>query len=210
MKTVHGIDIHQGHCGLAFSGGADSAILLYILLSNVTDTLHLYSFYSKDKDYVSEPFTDRVLKNCVKLTGNDNVVHHKEYIETQTPRLVHNMLQSYVKRDNLVKMYNGVSKFPPDNVIEKFHENIRLEDNYVYQRRKNDLTHSTYFGENDFLYRPLVNFDKKDVANLYKLLNIESELFPLTRSCEDKNSPLQHCGRCFWCEERHWGFGYLE
>lgn len=210
MKTIYGIDIYNGECGLAFSGGADSAVLLYILLSNIKDTLHLYSFYSKEKVHIAEPVTNRVLEKCIELTSNNNVVHHKEYIKKQTPILIHNMLQSYIKRDNLVTMYNGITKFPPDEIINEFHENIRLNDDYVYQRRKNDAVYTLHFGDQKKFYRPFANLDKKEIANLYRLLNIEQQLFSITRSCENTNSPLQHCGQCFWCEERHWGFGYLE
>jgi 7-cyano-7-deazaguanine synthase in queuosine biosynthesis len=210
MKTQYGIDIHPGECGLSFSGGADSAVLLYILLSNMTDTLHLYSFYSEKKAHIAEPITDRVLNKCIELTGNQNVVHHKEYIKEQTPMLVHNMLQSYILRDGLSKMYNGISKFPPDDVIDLFQEDIRSDDEYVYQRRKNAAVYTLYFGERLAFYRPLANMDKKNVADLYRQLGIETQLYPLTRSCETVSSPEQHCGRCFWCEERHWGFGYLE
>ncbi len=210
MKTSHGIEIHPGQLGLSFSGGADSAVLLYILLSTVTDTLHLYSFYAEKKAHIAEPITDRVLKKCIELTSNSNVVHHKEYIKEQTPMLVHTLLQSYIKRDSLSKMYNGISKFPPDTVIDQFKEQIKFDDPYVYQRRKASAVYDLYFGENLSFYRPLANMDKKDVADLYRQLDLESNLFPLTRSCETVSSPDQHCGQCFWCEERHWGFGHLE
>lgn len=210
MRTLHGINIHPGPCGLSFSGGADSAVLLYILLSTVTDTLHLYSFYPEKKAHIAEPITDRVLKKCIELTGNNNVVHHKEYIKEQTPMLVHELLQSYILRDGLSKMYNGISKFPPDSVIDLFHQDIKSDDAYVYQRRKNDAVYDVYFGKQLAFYRPFANMDKKDVADLYRSLNIETQLFPYTRSCETVTSPLHHCGKCFWCEERQWGFGYLE
>lgn len=210
MKTLHDIHIHSGELGLSFSGGADSAVLLYILLSSMTEKLHLYSFYSEKKAHIAEPITDRVLKKCMELTGNNNVVHHKEYIKEQTPMLVHNMLKSYILRDGLSKMYNGISKFPPDDIISEFQEDIRSDDEYVYQRRKNTAVYTLYFGEQQAFYRPLANMDKKDVADLYRKLDIETQLFPLTRSCETVSSPEHHCGRCFWCEERHWGFGYLE
>lgn len=210
MKTIYGIDIHDGRCGLSFSGGADSAILLYILLTNIKDTLHLYSFYSQGKAEIAEPITDRVLQKCIELSGNNNVVHHKEFIKKQTPPVIHNMLQSYIERDNLVKMYNGISKFPPDEIINTFHEKIKSESPVIYQRRKNDAVYELYFGDKQSFYRPFANFDKKDIAGLYKLLNLEQQLFSITRSCENTNSPLQHCSRCFWCEERYWGFGYLE
>jgi len=210
MKIASGIQIHDGPCGLAFSGGADSAIMLYILLSNLKDTLHLYSFYSEKKAAIAEPITDRVLKKCIELTGNNNVIHHKEYIKEQTPMLIHGLMSDFIVRDKLTKMYTGVSKFPPDNVIEQFHENIKQSDPYAYSQRKNGLVHDVYFGQNLSFYRPIINLDKKDIAELYFNLRLEKDLFPLTRSCENTASQDQHCGECFWCQERKWGFGFLE
>ena len=36
-------------------------------------------------------------------------------------------------------------------------------------------------------------------------------LFPVTRSCELKGKLeyYGHCGKCWWCEERQWGFDQL-
>ena len=64
--------------------------------------------------------------------------------------------------------------------------------------------------QDDRVYNPIINNDKRDVAKLYRSLNIERELFPYTRSCEDDKHIDGHCGVCWWCKERIWGFGYLE
>lgn len=41
---------------------------------------------------------------------------------------------------------------------------------------------------------------------------IPQELYALTISCESLTDPDPiHCGDCWWCEERKWGFGnYVE
>ena len=46
-------------------------------------------------------------------------------------------------------------------------------------------------------------------AKIYQELDLMETLFPVTRSCEvtDKIEYYGHCGKCWWCEERHWGFG---
>ena len=62
---------------------------------------------------------------------------------------------------------------------------------------------------NGFLYSPFVNKDKKTIFQIYQDLNLLETLFPLTRSCETtrlKNF-RGHCGECWWCKERMWGFG---
>jgi 7-cyano-7-deazaguanine synthase in queuosine biosynthesis len=44
---------------------------------------------------------------------------------------------------------------------------------------------------------------------IYKILNLETELFPITRSCENDDHIESHCGKCWWCQERIWAFGRL-
>ena len=58
--------------------------------------------------------------------------------------------------------------------------------------------------------------DKQGLGKLYKEHDLMESLFPLTYSCEyysrDKmygDVGDKHCGKCWWCQEREWGFGKL-
>ncbi len=208
MKHTHGVNIHPGQIGLAFSGGADSAILLYILLSNSKETVHAYSFLAEKKRSIYEPIAERVLAKCVELTGNNNVRHHKKYIDVQTPAIIHSAMQQAIIEDQLTMMYTGMTKFPPDSVTENMQAFREEIDQYLIEQRGPNQTRSVYFS--DKFYRPFINMDRQDVKKIYEATGVERDLFPLTRSCENISSPLKHCGHCFWCEERFWGFGYLE
>jgi 7-cyano-7-deazaguanine synthase in queuosine biosynthesis len=63
---------------------------------------------------------------------------------------------------------------------------------------------------------PWANTDKKGIAKMYREENLIDTLLPVTRSCEydpnceffdDIEDPgLGHCGECWWCKEREWGF----
>ena len=211
MNTINisGIDIdiyNTKPVGISVSGGADSAVLLYVLLKNVTQPLHIYTFLSEAKRAVAEPVVDRVINKCVELSGNNNIVHHKEYIDAQTPALIYGIMGDRVKQGEVDIIYTGMTKFPPDDVINTFNEKL---ESWLYENRKASEERPLYFGDNRF-YRPFMNLDKKDISKLYSSLDLLDSLYPLTRSCENIYSPDKHCGKCFWCEERHWGFGYLE
>jgi 7-cyano-7-deazaguanine synthase in queuosine biosynthesis len=211
MKTITisstDIDIHDDKLvGISLSGGADSAVLLYILLKHLTQPVHIYTFLSEAKKAVAEPVVDRVIEKCVELSGNTNIVHHKEYIDAQTPALIYGIMADRIREKEVDIIYTGMTKFPPDDVINTFNEKL---ESWLYENRKFSETRPLYFG-NDRFYRPFMNIDKKDIFELYSSLDLLEPLYPLTRSCENTDSPLQHCGKCFWCEERHWGFGYLE
>jgi 7-cyano-7-deazaguanine synthase in queuosine biosynthesis len=51
---------------------------------------------------------------------------------------------------------------------------------------------------------------------MYVKFDLMDTVFPLTRSCEWTSKITEvadpgtnHCGVCWWCEERKWGFGKL-
>ena len=50
---------------------------------------------------------------------------------------------------------------------------------------------------------------KKQLAKIYKDFNL-LETLPLTYSCEEYGlDTMDHCGKCWWCQERFWAFGRL-
>lgn len=211
MKTVTisdiNIDINDaGPIGITVSGGADSAVLLYILLKNTTQPVHIYSFLSDAKGEVVEPVVDRVVARCVELSGNNNIVHHKERIPVQTPKVLALTLKERIEQGEISIAYYGSTKFPPLDVINTFEEKL---DEELLNARGSGVDRDIYM-VNNYFYRPFINLDKKDISKLYSSLDLLDSLYPLTRSCENIYSPDKHCGKCFWCEERHWGFGYLE
>jgi 7-cyano-7-deazaguanine synthase in queuosine biosynthesis len=64
------------------------------------------------------------------------------------------------------------------------------------------------------IFNPIINLNKKGIADLCKKFNLTETLFPITRSCEglspiETNNYTEHCGECWWCHERKWGFGKL-
>jgi hypothetical protein len=60
---------------------------------------------------------------------------------------------------------------------------------------------------------PFANADKSAVKQLYDHYNMIENLYSVTYSCEEapatKTQPLVHCGHCFFCLERWWGFGKI-
>ena len=72
----------------------------------------------------------------------------------------------------------------------------------------NDIDRSKGLEKKPNTWRPLINVDKKGVAEHYTRLGVLEELFPLTRSCEVHTTDFsEHCGECWFCKERLWGFG---
>ena len=103
---------------------------------------------------------------------------------------------------------SGITKSPPKHVQESFSDSFDLED-----KRGEDVERIIHVKDyeyyNYYEYRPFFNFDKKELAQIYKEYDLLDTLFPVTRSCEGWQNITGHCGKCWWCEERMWGFGKL-
>lgn len=238
MRTVniagHEIVIHDDKkIGISLSGGADSAILLYILMANVKDHIHIYTMFSPERRSAMEPHVDMIVDVCSKLTNNKKYTLHKIPVIKQRPETLFTMLKTALDENEIDIAYTGLSKFPPKDVWINFPDqqpnwHNEARDSKIIKPlygikipiNKNTDTELIVVGHinpevtelsiDERAYSPFVNLDKKQIAGIYKELNVEKELFPVTRSCETEKHPNKHCGKCWWCHERIWAFGYLE
>ncbi len=63
--NVDGISIgiyKDGPIGVGISGGADSAVLLYILMSNITHTIHIYNMWTSKRQNAFGRAVDAVIE----------------------------------------------------------------------------------------------------------------------------------------------------
>ena len=236
-KNFDGISIgiyNDGPVGVGISGGADSAILLYLLMSNVSHTIHIYNMWTSKRKNIFGRAVDEVIETCSLLTGNYNYMVHKVQSEPdESIEFYINMLTDALDKKEVDMIYLGLTSFPPKEVYSKF---AGQQPEWHNEFRSGEKDHPLFgftvpvdkaedFGEScpltidgkpiDSLtldqraYIPLFNCNKKDIARLYKFFNLEKSLLPVTRSCENDEHPSSHCGNCWWCHERIWAFGNL-
>lgn len=203
MKTVTiantSIDIHNEGIGICFSGGADSSLLLYILMSNATCPIHIFTCTSEKKNYSNLSVTQSVIRQCITLTGNRNIFHHTHFVEEQTGNNFY--LFSHFK---LIKtLYTAITKNPPLEITNSWGE-----PNTEHEERNPDIQRDLYH-RNNTMYTPFHRINKSVIAEMYSELRLKDNLFPLTRSCENDSWTEGHCGTCWWCKERQWAFGKL-
>jgi hypothetical protein len=223
----------DGPVGISVSCGADSAIVLYILMSNIKHDLHIYHLLSHRRRVALEKPFDRVVEKCAELTGKKNFYIHKIPVESSAPEMMFKLYKQSLDTKQVDIIYTGLTKFPPDEIYEQWedklpqwHVDLRKESNVhllfgleikippgtnctspaltIDGGFKDSLTMDTR------VYSPFINHNKQDIASLYRALCVEETLFPSTRSCENDNHLESHCGTCWWCNERLWGFGHLE
>ena len=205
------LDIYDGSVSIMVSGGADSAILLYYLMKHCTDKIHIYSQGSNLKYRRNAIIAPRVVEKCIELTGNINVVHHISYNEMANDSSMIDEPQAVVNSGLVNIGYDGTTMNPPNDIATKFVPEFEFD-----YTRNDSGNNELFYSDNDF-YMPWANTDKQGIAKMYREEKLIDTLLPVTRSCEydptcdyfdDTPDPqLGHCGECWWCKEREWGFG---
>jgi len=205
---INGVSILlvEGKIGLNMSGGADSSLLLYILLSNKKETLEVFTLASDLKGRTSAKIAVNIIDKCIELTGNNNVNHHISYVDMQNNEKLFKLPTEMLENKKITKIYTGITSNPPKNIADNFLTSI---DNSEQDERDPSIVKPIM---TEVCCFPFFNIDKIKIAEMYESLGLMDTLFPLTRSCELEYPPsnfLGHCDNCWWCKERFWGFKRL-
>lgn len=201
--TIH---LPDGPIGIIASGGADSSLLLYFLMKYHKHPIHIFTCSSNYKGRRNAVVSSRVVEKCIQLTNNINIIHYKYFVETQTKSNVFDISYDMVNKNQIDCLFTGITANPPYDVISKF-----IDENFEDTERNPNIKRSIFHCDGK-IQTPFTNIDKKHLSSLYKKCDLLETLFPLTSSCE-KEYQLEyydHCGICWWCEERMWGFGRLK
>lgn len=199
--------------GLKISGGADSAIVGYMLSKYVAeekpDTIIVPITVDQEGKAFQIMFAKKIIEYYKTVFGNifaDHEIGFSPIPESDNYTLVQDVLTKKLYQTGGIQFhFAGITLNPPSNAIP----------NHIYEqgwkeppdRIRTDILKSIY---QDNRCLPLINFDKRDVAELYDYFGIRDTLFPLTRSCEKYTDDFsQHCDNCWFCAERKWGFGSL-
>lgn len=194
------VQIPEGPIGISCSGGTDSSLLLYILMANTLDPIHVFTLSNNKKGRSNAVVVPKVIERCIQLTNNINVVHHSWYAEDQTKEALFDPQHHAIKIGTIKNLFYAVTANPPLDV--KFNSGVGEQESRDASVVKEEIAFDGHF------YMPFINKNKKTISKIYQELNLMNTLFPMTRSCEEINriEYYDHCGKCWWCEERHWGF----
>lgn len=193
--------------GISVSGGADSAALLYILMTHLPNShFHIYTFSHKVTSYYNLTNARFVTMRCSELTGFKNYTHHVGYTDQQTLDKLFQAPADDFHKGVFDIFYTGITANPDKEIADGF---LSPQQNKLQEKRDPTVTRSIML--TDHTCTPFTNLNKQDMADIYRELNIFDSLFPYTRSCESDNPAAlgTHCGICWWCKEREWGFGRL-
>lgn len=207
------IPTHVKKIGIKLSGGADSAMACYMLAKYLKEcrpdvTIHPITAVITAKPY-QKIFAEQIVSKISQLLDYKNFGEHfveytktrelHEYLEVQQ-RLLHRLYDT-----NRIDMHvTGISAVANIDDAPELYEEI--ENTGPTDNRFKETTKKSQ--KTAYSFSPFINTDKKGIAEYYVNLGLLEELFPLTRSCEEKTTDFsQHCGTCWWCKERYWAFG---
>lgn len=227
MSVIEDLPPGKHNLLVKLSGGADSSIVYYAVcdkFKNRDDVNIICITLDTDlkNNYIKS--AKRIIEIVADLTGKRPYKHYTSLVPHSMENYVNGQekLQKLANmNDKIFRMYSGITMNPPVDKLIEFvtdnHERLGFPlstlmytiDNRDKERDVQIL--NPHFDDSGFLF---AGGDKKAVKELYDKYNMMEKLYPHTFSCETapyfrkKGEPV-HCGYCFFCLERWYGFGRL-
>ena len=232
---------HFNNIGFKVSGGADSAIVGWMLCKTIVEEcnsdpiVYPISMNQPGKAYqvkfgkgvvafLKEHWPTVTFGEHFTGTGSEPITEINPHMGNQgkaNPNYEEDQAKITQKLFDDLKircLFNGVTANPSEFVGQ---DELHMKVSMPPERNKTDkplpiqyygdpTTFPDDWGTPGNVFSPLINIDKKGVAELYDHFGLMDTLFPLTRSCENWTDDFSaHCGKCWFCLERLWGFGKL-
>jgi len=216
---------------ISLSGGADSALLAYLICSSVTQEQFTLHCISHTRMWKTRPWqgwdSQTVYRWLVKKFPHIHFKRHTNFIapELEYGNIGPSLTDEYGKQvsgDNIEirafaeyvcfnemvdAYFNGVTRNPKGIDLGGMpsRDIDPTPDNH-------HLLEMKHMGK--MVYHPFRFIDKSKVLRKYRELDL-MDLFELTRSCEGEFKNVNYesytpgqwvpvCGECFWCKEREW------
>jgi len=179
--------------GVLVSGGADSAILLYLIAklnkenNNPSEIIPLtVPIEDGAKSYATilVSYINHLLEldmPAPAIVGNPNLHHSQRVSSGRDEAFLSNLVDFVVY---------GSQQVPPKD---------ELQIDWEYPARPDSINYSV-------AYCPFALVDKRNTMDLYRIFD-RMDLLSLTHSCTEKT--LGRCGKCFNCIERSWALEQL-
>jgi len=215
---------HTKRLMMKVSGGIDSALVFYMLCKSIEQYPEIEIIPQTTNDW-KKPYQVNFAKKVIEWMKNKfptvKILDHEtiqlengtDYIKGQDAHRNSIITKYYDNGQSVDAIISGVNKKPPKHITDTFFNNdgdLQAgpdDDRSTWKPQRIKKTHKE-------IINPLINIDKKGIAELCEKLDLTDTLFPITRSCENvhaskTNNFTTHCGECWWCHERDWGFGRL-
>lgn len=217
---------------MSLSGGADSAILLYLTAKNISENnietkitpYTCVEHFRPGNDWNASKIIDIVKGHFPNVSFEEHIVEMipDDYDRgNKTSKVAHmrEMVRELISTGKYDLYMGGISSFPSQEELDKNPKlkakagDVGPEDRSKNRTHDNiDWPHSEK-NKTIMLYFPFRMKDKKDLAAYYEEYGLH-DLLKYTASCvgwhEYTNNFTEPCKECFWCLEKYWAFGVFD
>lgn len=214
--------------GISISGGADSALLSYLICSNTKAEIH---FTNQIRLWRSRPWQEYIADQVIDWFKKrfDNVFFvHRNLIPPELewadkgPTIVDEYGKLKSGNQIILRSHNEyiANKFKLDALYGGINLNPDVDIPGSLEDRNQGHIPPHYVHDGIHICHPFVRIRKDWIIEQY-FKNDIVDLLELTRSCEGEFEGLDYktyvpgqsvpvCGECFWCKEREWAFGQIK
>lgn len=201
--------------GVRCSGGADSSILLYMLVKyfeNKDVIINVLTCSNDEKHRWNGRRAADVINYVIDKTKTTKInMHYSYYKDVQNVEYFDTVEKNLFEQQNIDCVISGLTACPDEGeTVKTINGNVfnLYPPEPAYRIGRNKPSWINHY------YTPFINVDKRFIASMYKKYAVK-DLVQLTRSCEDMpahnyyNPEFEYtpCGECWWCLERKWAFG---
>jgi hypothetical protein len=217
------LDNDWKNIGISLSGGADSAMLAYLICSNTSATIHISTQIRcwKTRPWQSH-ISEQVYKWFVNRFQNLTFVRHTNFIppDLEWGKVGPNIIDEYgkLKAGNqiILRSFNEylIHKESLDAWFAGVNMNPDVQIEGALEDRDKGHIDPVIEHMGVLIGHPFIHTRKNWIIKQYTTNNI-LDLLDITRSCEGDfegldyktykpGQPVPICGKCFWCQEKDW------
>ena len=208
--------------GISISGGADSALLAYLICSNTDADIH---FTNQIRLWKTRPWQEHVADNVIdwfKGRFKNNFYLHRNLIPPELewadkgPTIVDEYGKLKSGNQIILRSHNEyiAHKYKLDALYGGINKNPDIEIKGALADRDDGHIPPHFIHSHVHICHPFVHTKKDWIIEQYYKHNI-IDLLNLTRSCEGEFAGINYktyttgqfvpvCGNCFWCKEKEW------
>lgn len=221
------LDPNWKRIGISISGGADSALLAFLVCSNTDAEIH---FTNQIRMWRTRPWQEYVADQVIawfKSRFQNQFIVHRNLIppELEWADKGPNIVDEYGKLKSgnqiILRSHNEyiAHKYNLDALYGGVNRNPDIEIEGALKDRDHGHIPPFFIHDGIAICHPFVYTRKDWIIQQYHKHNI-LDLLDLTRSCEGEFKGLDYttytpgqyvpvCGKCFWCKERSWAIEKL-
>lgn len=208
--------------GISLSGGADSALLSYLILKNTKADIY---FTTQIRMWKTRPWQQYIAQDVVnwfRKKFNNKIIHLENFIPPELEEPVSPLIKDEygkLKPGNkiILRAYNEYIGHAYN--LDAWYAAVNLNPTESFngapvERNSPSLPTIIHYMDKVAVH-PFVNVQKDWIIRQY-INNEIGDLLEITRSCEGEFDDLNFknyipyqrvpvCGECFWCKEREWG-----